>query len=141
VIDTSRIGKKIQEQRKLVGLTQEQLGMSLGVTAQAVSRWENGDSAPDIGLVPDLCRVLKMSSDILLGISKDNYKVIGEFLDAEGNRYRFTDGGPIGLRCSFCGKHQNDVKRVIAGPGCCICNECAMLVYKMMSEPDVKAEP
>lgn len=68
MIDQRSLGQRILERRKARGLTQEQLGIELGVTPQAVSRWENGESAPDIGSVPDLCRVLGVSADTLLGV-------------------------------------------------------------------------
>lgn len=68
MLDLTRLGRKILEARKAQGLTQEQLGTELGVSPQAVSRWENGESAPDIALLPDICRVLGISADTLLGI-------------------------------------------------------------------------
>lgn len=40
----------IQEQRKLLGLTQEQVADYLGVSTPAVSKWEKGITSPDIGL-------------------------------------------------------------------------------------------
>lgn len=48
------IGKHIKRLRHDMNITQEQLGDYLGVTAQAVSKWENGITSPDIGLLPDL---------------------------------------------------------------------------------------
>lgn len=69
MLDVAAVGRRIHERRKAQRLTQEQLGAELGVSAQAVSRWENGDSAPDLGLLPDLCRVLGVSADALLGVS------------------------------------------------------------------------
>ena len=36
------------------------------------------------------------------------------------------------VRCSFCGKHQDQVKRMIAGPGVYICNECVNLCMEAM---------
>ena len=48
------IGKKIKDFRLVKGITQETLAQELGVTAQAVSRWENGAAMPDIGLLPTL---------------------------------------------------------------------------------------
>ena len=43
------------------------------------------------------------------------------------------------VRCSFCGKHQDQVKRIIAGPGAYICNECVQLCMSILDdgyEPD-----
>ena len=41
------------------------------------------------------------------------------------------------VRCSFCGKHQEQVERIIAGPGAYICNECVRLCLSLIhiSEP------
>ena len=46
------IGENIAKYRKVKGLTQEQLGELLGVTNQAVSKWESAVSMPDIMLLP-----------------------------------------------------------------------------------------
>jgi ATP-dependent Clp protease ATP-binding subunit ClpX len=44
------------------------------------------------------------------------------------------------LRCSFCGKSQNEVKKLIAGPTVYICNECVDICNEIMAN-DVPAEP
>ena len=44
------IGSNIQSRRKMVGLTQEQLAERLGVSRQTVTKWETGDSTPDVSL-------------------------------------------------------------------------------------------
>jgi transcriptional regulator with XRE-family HTH domain len=62
------IGEKIAQLRKAKGLTQEQLGEALGITGQAVSKWEKGESMPDILLLPDLCGLLSVSVDTLLDV-------------------------------------------------------------------------
>lgn len=61
------IGKRIKEQRKAKGITQEAMAKALGVTAQAVSKWENGQSAPDISLIMPVCSFLGIGADVLLG--------------------------------------------------------------------------
>lgn len=62
------ISEKISELRKAKKLTQEQLGERLGVSGQAVSKWENGSSMPDILLLPELCELLDTSLDALLEV-------------------------------------------------------------------------
>ena len=48
------IGNKIRELRKQQGITQEQLAESIGISFQAVSKWENNIALPDITLAPAL---------------------------------------------------------------------------------------
>lgn len=60
------IGEMIKKRRGLMKLTQEDLAAKLNVTPQAVSRWENEISLPDITLVPRIAEVLKVSCDDLL---------------------------------------------------------------------------
>ena len=71
MIDPVELGQRIQERRKHQGLTQEQLGSDLFVSPQAVSKWENGESLPDIGTFPALCKALGTSADALLGIASE----------------------------------------------------------------------
>ncbi len=61
------LGKRIVENRKRLGLTQDQLAERLGVTPQAVSKWENDQSCPDITMLPKLAEIFGISTDALLG--------------------------------------------------------------------------
>ena len=61
------IGKRIAAHRKRLGMTQEQLAEKLGITAQAVSKWENDQSCPDISVLPVLADIFQISTDALLG--------------------------------------------------------------------------
>ena len=61
------LGKRIIFHRKRLGLTQDQLAEQLGVTAQAVSKWENDLSCPDIAMLPKLSSLFGISIDTLLG--------------------------------------------------------------------------
>ena len=63
-------GKRIVAQRKRLGLTQDRLAELLGITAQAVSKWENDQSCPDITMLPKLAEVFGISTDDLLGLEK-----------------------------------------------------------------------
>ncbi|MGN1003028.1 MAG: helix-turn-helix domain-containing protein [Oscillospiraceae bacterium] len=58
---------KISALRRASGMTQEQLAARLGVTYQAVSKWENAQSCPDIMLLPTLAEVFQVSIDQLFG--------------------------------------------------------------------------
>lgn len=61
------IGKIISEKRKNLGITQQTLAEKLHVSFQAISKWENGISHPDIELLPILAKTLNISIDSLLG--------------------------------------------------------------------------
>jgi len=54
-------GKFIAQLRKEKGWSQQELGDKLGVTNKTVSRWENGNYMPDIGILEDLCAVLEIN--------------------------------------------------------------------------------
>jgi tellurite methyltransferase len=62
-----RLANNISRYRKEKGLTQERLAQKLGVTFQAVSKWETTQTLPDISLLPKLSQVLEISVDKLLG--------------------------------------------------------------------------
>lgn len=59
------IGNRIKEFRKTKGMTQEQLAEALGISFQAVSKWENNIAMPDITLVPVIARVFGVTTDDL----------------------------------------------------------------------------
>lgn len=61
------LGKRIMRHRKELHLTQDQLAEKLGVTAQAVSKWENDQSCPDINMLPKLAQLFGTTTDALLG--------------------------------------------------------------------------
>ena len=65
-MDQVKIGKFIAECRKTKQLTQVQLADKLGITDRAVSKWENGRSLPDSGIMIDLCKELDISVNELL---------------------------------------------------------------------------
>ncbi len=84
-----KIGKKIRELRTKRELTQEELAKKLGVTAQAVSRWECGISLPDITMIPLLSKTLFVAADELLDckptkIVLDSYRDLDIDLDCSG---------------------------------------------------------
>ena len=65
------IGNQIKQLRQRRGITQEALAQHLGVTAQAVSKWERGVATPDIGMLPDISAYFGVTIDELFALSDD----------------------------------------------------------------------
>lgn len=68
-MNISKLNENIAFFRKKRGITQEELANTLGVTNQAVSKWESGKCAPDIQLLPDIAEYFNISIDELFGRS------------------------------------------------------------------------
>lgn len=62
------IGRKLREKRMERGLTQEEVATQLGVSYQAVSKWERQEGLPDVTLLPALARLFHTTADDLLGV-------------------------------------------------------------------------
>ncbi len=89
------LGEKIKELRKRDGRTQEMLAEALGVTGQAVSRWEANGSYPDMELIPSIANYFGVSIDELFGYDNDREKRIEEIIgrvDATNYLARGDDG-------------------------------------------------
>ena len=67
---TVQLGAKIRELRKKRGISQEVLAQYLGVTFQAVSKWENGTAMPDVPLIPALASFFGVSTDELFDYNR-----------------------------------------------------------------------
>ena len=72
------IGERILKMRKERGLTQEDIADALGVTPQAVSKWENDVSCPDIALLPKLARLLGTTTDAILSDEEPKAQYVPE---------------------------------------------------------------
>lgn len=73
------IGNRISSLRKEKGITQEEMAERLGVTPQAVSKWENDISCPDILLLPKIAEMLGVTVDELLsGEAKNETRILPE---------------------------------------------------------------
>ena len=70
---TENMGKQIRAGRQRSALTQERLAETLGVTPQAVSKWERGESLPDIALPPELSAALGLTLDELFESSAETH--------------------------------------------------------------------
>lgn len=70
------IGNRISKYRKAKGLTQEGLAAQMGVSSQAVSKWETDASCPDISALPQLCKILGITADELLTGKTEEVKLV-----------------------------------------------------------------
>jgi len=87
-MDNHKIGIRIAMFRKQSGLTQEEMAEKLGITAQAISKWENGHTLPETALLPRLSQCLNASIDtILLSVGVE----IGDMIDFGGFKWRVLD--------------------------------------------------
>lgn len=79
-------GENLKNLRKSKNLTQEKLSDFLGVSFQSVSKWERGDTYPDITMLPEIADFFKISTDELLGINRaEKEKEITEKLQKYDN--------------------------------------------------------
>jgi transcriptional regulator with XRE-family HTH domain len=72
-MDLLELGEAIRMRRTKSSLTQAQLASMINVSPQAVSNWERGENAPDIGLLPSIAAVLGCSIDDLLGYTYHSF--------------------------------------------------------------------
>lgn len=99
------IGKNLSALRRKNGLTQQQLGDMLNISAQAVSKWENGLAEPDLGTVKKIATIYKISVDEILDT---DIETALELADAEVIAESVTESiseklvTPIGF-CKECG--------------------------------------
>ena len=67
------IAENLKQFRRNLELTQEDVAMAIGVSPQSVSKWERGDTMPDITLLPALANFFDTSVDALVGMDKINH--------------------------------------------------------------------
>ncbi len=66
----NNIGETICQYRQMRKMTQEEFASRMGVTAQAVSKWERGNGLPDVSLLAGICKVLGVSANSLIGVEE-----------------------------------------------------------------------
>ncbi len=83
MFDTMQIAKKIKMARIGKNMTQMQLADAMGISYQAVSNWERGNSMPDISKLEDLCSTLGLSVADLLGMERKTTAAVEKALQEE----------------------------------------------------------
>ncbi len=125
--DNIKIGKTIALLRSQKGITQSELGERIGVSFQAVSKWERGETLPDVSVLTDLADVLETTVDFLLRGGETNIsfkgklsvvdmidginslKNMGELLGKENIIYRYAvDGINQGMNTDIEAAFQDD---------------------------------
>lgn len=71
-------GQRFLKLRKARNLTQEDIAKKLNISAQAVSKWENDISSPDISLLPEIASIFNITIDELLGKEINKTEVLPE---------------------------------------------------------------
>jgi transcriptional regulator with XRE-family HTH domain len=70
MIHPEQLGSRIAERRRALGLTQGQVAVHMGVSPQAVSKWERGLACPDLVFFDDLAELLNVGvEELLVGVS------------------------------------------------------------------------
>ena len=97
------IGKRIAALRREKDLKQEDIARALDVSSQAVSKWENDQSCPDISLLPKLAKLLGVTVDVLLSGEEEKTETVlvpeAERKDIKDMMFRIVldsdDGGKV----------------------------------------------
>ena len=66
MFNATKAGQRIAALRREKGLTQEELAEQMGVSPQAVSKWENGNAMPEVAMLANLCHTLRCTADSIL---------------------------------------------------------------------------
>lgn len=64
------LSENLKKYRMLKGMTQEDVARYLGITSQSVSKWERGESFPDITFLPAIANIFETSIDLLIGMDE-----------------------------------------------------------------------
>ncbi len=98
-------GQRFQRLRKNAGMTQEDVAGRLNISAQAVSKWENDLSAPDLSALAELSDMLGVTTDELLGKETNRTKINPETHNVEDICFRVNivsaDGDKVKLNLPF----------------------------------------
>ncbi len=86
-----KLGEKIKALRKQKNLSQEVFAGYLGVSFQAVSKWENGNTLPDVTMIPAIASFFGVSTDELFDFNLSETEKQVDAICAEAYQHRFSD--------------------------------------------------
>lgn len=124
------IGQNIRKLRTEKQMTQKALAAQLFVTAQAVSRWENGEVEPSLSTVTEIARIFQVSTDEILGIAAEPQSRQAE-AEPEPEpeptvrtEYIYKEAPPVLGVCETCNKPIYSAQELIREDGHIICKSC-----------------
>lgn len=97
-----KLGENIKKYRVERGMTQEQLAARLSLCAQAVSKWERGESLPDTALLTEICEALGVSLDRLFGREEVSKADLGYALDRYLGSFEAADRTKAAFEVTCC---------------------------------------
>ena len=92
-----QLADRIKEFRRRDGRTQEALANELGVTPQAVSRWEKGLCYPDMGMIPSIANVFGVSIDELFGYDNERSRKVDALTERIRGMIRENNGADVSM--------------------------------------------
>lgn len=89
MFDQKEFGNKIKQIRRKMNFTQKEVAVSIGVSEQAVSKWENGECLPDVYNLKLLGQLFQISIDYLLDNENDKTEKLAEVIKVSGAEFKF----------------------------------------------------
>lgn len=96
MFDTTKVARNIKNARTKMNMTQMNLADEMGVSYQAVSNWERGNSMPDISKLPELCKILNISFEELVGERIPETDIVEKLLRNENTDVSLEEMTQIG---------------------------------------------
>jgi len=113
---TVYLSRQLKKLRRERGNTREDLAAHLGITVQAVSKWERGEGYPDITLLPAVASCYNVSIDDLLGVGQiEKEKKLNEYVDRD---HKYWQEGRIAESLKLWREARESVDATPANEGC-----------------------
>ena len=91
MFDTSKVANNIKAARTKINMTQMNLADEMGVSYQAVSNWERGNSMPDISRLQELCNILNISFEELVGEKSQQTEIVERLMSEEETEVKLEE--------------------------------------------------
>lgn len=96
MFDTNKVANNIKTARTKLNMTQMNLADEMGVSYQAVSNWERGNAMPDISKLPELCNILHISFEELVGERTTETKIAEKLMQEENADITLEEMAQVG---------------------------------------------